>query len=104
MPRIKDLEKRIRQLLHQKAPGAKVILFGSYARGDAQEDSDIDLLILLKQSKIKQSDFDKIAYPLIELGWKQGVYVSPKLYTFDQWQKRSFTPFYKNVEAEGIEI
>lgn len=91
-------------MLQHSAPGAKVILFGSRARGDAREDSDLDLLILLKQSNLKQSDFDKIAYPLIELGWKQGIYISPKLYTHDQWQKRSATPFYKNIQEEGIEI
>jgi predicted nucleotidyltransferase len=28
------------------APGARVILFGSHARGDAQPDSDVDLLVI----------------------------------------------------------
>ena len=28
------------------APGAKVVLFGSHARGDAQPDSDVDLLVI----------------------------------------------------------
>jgi predicted nucleotidyltransferase len=28
------------------APGARVILFGSHARGEAQEDSDLDLLVV----------------------------------------------------------
>jgi predicted nucleotidyltransferase len=28
------------------APGAKVVLFGSYARGEAGPDSDLDLLII----------------------------------------------------------
>lgn len=34
------------QLLGEAAKPAKVILFGSYARGDAQENSDLDFLVI----------------------------------------------------------
>jgi predicted nucleotidyltransferase len=44
--------------------GAKVILFGPQARGDAREDSDWDILILLN----KLDDHDYISYPFFELG------------------------------------
>lgn len=92
----------VKQTLHLVAPNAKIILFGSRARNDAQEDSDWDLLILIEKDKILNDDFDKIAYPLIELGWELGEYIHPILYTFKDWKKRSFTPFYKNIEKEGI--
>ena len=42
-------EQTIRQaalLLGEAAKPAKVILFGSYARGDAQENSDLDFLVI----------------------------------------------------------
>ena len=82
--------------------GAKVVLFGSQARGDAREDSDWDILILLDKDGINNMDFDDVAYPLVELGWKIGVMINPILYTYRDWQKRNFTLFYKNVEQEGI--
>jgi len=34
------------ELLLAAAPGGKVILFGSYARGDAEEGSDVDFLVV----------------------------------------------------------
>ena len=34
------------ELLRQAAPGAKIILFGSHARGEAGEDSDLDFLVV----------------------------------------------------------
>lgn len=34
------------RILCSAAPGAVVILFGSYARGDARDDSDVDLAVL----------------------------------------------------------
>ena len=84
--------------------GGRMLLFGSQARGDAREDSDWDLLILLDKEKIAFEDFDVVAYPFVEMGWKMGVAVNPLLYTFSDWEKRKFTPFYKNVEQDGIEL
>ena len=92
----------IREKLKEVAPGAKAILFGSKARGDDTVDSDWDILILVDKPKLAFDDFDNISYPLMELGFPLGELISPKLYTVSDWQKRSFTPFYKNVEAEGI--
>ena len=77
---------------------------GSQARGDVHEESDWDILILLDKEKITSADFDTYAYPLIDLGWQLGEYFSTKLYTFNEWMKRKGTPFFKNVELDGIEL
>ena len=47
--------------------GAKVILFGPQARGDAREDSDWDILILLNKDKVELDDHDYISYPFLNL-------------------------------------
>lgn len=94
--------QEIKRTLHAVAPDAKAILFGSRARNDAREDSDWDILILIEKDKIKNEDFDTVAYPLFELGWTIGEMINPVLYTFNEWRKRSFTIFHKNVEEEGI--
>ena len=82
----------------------KGFLFGSQARGDVHDESDWDILILLDKEKITSADFDTYAYPLIDLGWQFGEYFSTKLYTFTEWMKRKGTPFFKNVELDGIEL
>lgn len=97
-----NILKQIKNTLLSTQPTAKLILFGSQARGDENIDSDWDLLILLDKDKIENSDFDMLAYPIIELGWQLGEQFSPRLYTLKDWMKRSFTPFYKNIEEEGI--
>lgn len=84
--------------------GTRVILFGSQARGDAREDSDWDILILLNKEKLDNSDHDNYSYPLFELEWNINAQIHPMLYTTKDWLKRKFSILYKNVEQEGIEL
>lgn len=93
----------IRSTLRQIAPvGTKVVLFGSRARGDARDDSDWDILIILDKTKLEADDYDNISYPLRELGWRLKECINPVMYTLKVWMKYSFSPFYHNVTNEGI--
>lgn len=74
---------------------AKLMLFGSQARDEATSSSDWDLLILLDGEKVSNDDFDRWVYPFISLGWSLGVEINPVVYTYDEWQRRSITPFTK---------
>ncbi len=82
----------------------RLLLFGSQARGDSNEESDWDLLMLLNKESISHEDFDLYAYPFVMLGMKHGEYFSVKQYTLKEWGKRKGTPFYKNVMKDGIEL
>ncbi len=84
--------------------GAKVILFGSRARKDAKPDSDWDILVLLNKNKIEEQDHDNFTYPFWELGWQLNQMIHPIIYSIDDWAKRKGSPFYENVESEGIVI
>lgn len=80
------------------------MLYGSRARGDAHEDSDWDILVVVNKPDIDQNDYRTIIYPITALGWDIEEMIIPVIYTKKEWEENSFTPFYKNVEQEGIAI
>ena len=81
---------------------ASLWLYGSRARGTAHKDSDWDLLILLNDKQLLADTFGAYAYPFVELGWEYGTYFSPKIYTYAEWARRKGTPFYDNINREGV--
>lgn len=100
-----EIIEKIRNVLHGIDPTAEVIVYGSEARGDARESSDIDLLILVNKKKLAYRDITRFTYPLYDLEITDGITVSPLVYTRDSWEKRPFlTPFYLNVMNEGIRL
>ncbi len=101
----KTILEEIKQRVMQNEPDAKVILYGSYARGDANEDSDIDLLILVDKIQMNYEDKMQITNPLYSLGIEKGHIISPLVKTTKDWEEKYyFTPLYYNIKAEGLEI
>jgi len=96
--------KEIQDLKRQILPNERVMLFGSQARGDAHEDSDWDLLVLLDKDMKTFEDEDIYGFPFDKIGWNYGVAINTIIYSTKEWEKRKITPFYQNVEKEGFEI
>lgn len=94
---------KIKKMAKEVIPsGGQLFIYGSRARGDANEGSDWDLLIILDKSKIEQSDYDNVSFSFTMLGWENGQSVIPVLYTKEEWENSTFLPFYKNVEKDKI--
>ena len=101
----KQIIDAIRSKARQIVPAsAEVILFGSRARGDARDDSDWDILILLDKDRITSQDIDDYTYPLRELGWFLNQCINAILYTKKDWNKSIASPFRQNVINEGVRL
>lgn len=98
-----EIIQRIRNVLQVAAPGAKTILYGSEARGDARPDSDIGLLILVDEPQLTPKREHEIIRPLYELEVQSGIVISPMIMLRRFWENRPFQPpFSLNVLNEGI--
>lgn len=81
-----------------------VIVYGSYARGDYSELSDIDVMILvtLTEEKIKKIS-DEISDMAFEYLMKFGVDISPVITNIDHFNYWADNlPYYRNVRDEGV--
>ena len=104
------MDERIQSLINQikahltKMYGErikKVILYGSYVRGEATRDSDVDILVLVDQSlnpfEVRESISDLLFDILLEEGELISVIAVPE----DLFENYN-SPFMLNVKKEGL--
>jgi len=58
-----------------------VSCFMKCKHGDALQDSDWDILIVLDKERLMPNDYDTVTYPLTKLGWDIGTVINPIMYT-----------------------
>ena len=101
----KQIIIKIKNLIETEETKATIILYGSYARGDYREDSDIDILILIDKEKVTLKDEKRIKYPLYDLEFDTGQIISPLIFSKHDWENRhKITPLYENIQKEGITL
>jgi len=102
--------KKVIELLTAQAAsllpiGAKLILFGSRAKGSARENSDWDLLILLNKERRTLKDIDDYVLPFRELGWEIDQEINPIVSTYKEMAAKIHTiPLYNDITTEGITL
>ena len=82
----------------------RVVLYGSCARGDYTDDSDIDIAIFTKCDRLEAKKYSKRladAATILMSHYKQIVnYVCLPISEFNE--KKEWYPFFKNIENEGV--
>lgn len=82
----------------------QIILYGSYARGDYREDSDVDIMILLDMSDIDLKEYSKqLSYMTYDFNMDNDIDIKPIAKSerhFKKWVENY--PFYVNVNKEGV--
>jgi uncharacterized protein (UPF0332 family)/predicted nucleotidyltransferase len=96
---------RARDIVLAVEPGARIVLYGSRARGTAELESDWDLLILLAgpvDARRRKSVLDR----LFALELDTGAVLSAMVYGKDVWDSARLRvqPFRANVEDDGLEL
>lgn len=82
----------------------KIVLYGSYARGEETPESDVDIALVLKNDKNEKKHSDMIN-TVAEYELEQGLVLSvvPIVSAnYEQWKR--VLPFYRNIAKEGIPL
>ena len=94
---------KIKKTVSELDPEARVILFGSRARGDYGKESDWDLLILTSIPATEENKRN-FRYHLLDIELETEQAISTLIHHHDHWKNYSVTPLYEIIEKEGLEV
>jgi len=99
----KAVIKLTRRFLHEveraRLPVFAAVLYGSYARGEADQDSDIDLLVI--SAKEHRANSDQDAQLLWRLRGRVDYRIEPLLVSKSRWLRDRGSPMLASIRQEG---
>lgn len=94
-----------KKILMRKYDVSQLILFGSKARGDADAESDVDILVICKKpmSRIQRHE---ITDDIFEINLENETNLSSLVVDVENWEKGLFSalPIYKEIQKDGVLI
>ena len=101
--RVAEIVRQYRRRIEQELDCAvEVRLFGSYARGTATEESDVDVLVVVPE--LNPRVLDRLLDVAWEVGYDAGVVLSVIPVGKNELPKVEKTPFWTQTVREGVLI
>lgn len=99
---IQESAKRLEKLLEKNL--IKIVLYGSYARGDYNNFSDIDIFILVSNQKEELGQIlNLITEELFDLDIKYNVTINPVIENLQIYNaNKEYSILFENIEKEGV--
>jgi predicted nucleotidyltransferase len=104
-PLEKEILEKFKSLLLKKLDVYQVIVFGSRARGEATEYSDLDVIVVLN-TIASDADLDYVSECSWEAGFEPGIVLVPIVFTKEAWENspERYSLLALAVEKEGVQI
>ncbi len=103
-------QDKLEQLLEELKAGLRAIyssqlyavyLFGSYARNEQDDESDLDILIILSFFERYSTEIERTGELVSTLSLKYNISISRKFITQNQWISKDFA-LLRNIKAEAV--
>mgnify|MGYP000013519786 CR=1 FL=1 len=100
----KKIVNRFASLVKEKLSVHSIELFGSRARGDADPDSDMDVLVVVNDLSPELEDY--ISECAWEAGFEYGIVLVPVVFTRDEWENgpERYSLLAEAIRAEGVRL
>ena len=97
-----DIIHVFKSLLNKRIKASELILFGSRARGDADPDSDFDLLVIVNDLSPELEEY--ISECAWEAGFQYGIVIVPVVFTRNEWENgpERYSLLSEAIKLEGI--
>jgi predicted nucleotidyltransferase len=96
-----ELKARLFAIYGERLRG--VYLYGSYARSEADQESDVDVLIVLDRVPVYGAEIDCTSHLMASLSLEYGATVSCVFSSEQDWGSLE-TPFLDNVREEAVAV
>ncbi len=96
---LKDLREGFGRIYGSRLKG--VYLFGSYARGEQTQDSDLDVMVVLDTVERYGDELERTGELVSDLSLRAGVSISRVLVSEREWGGGD-SPFLRHAKAEAI--
>ena len=82
----------------------RIILYGSYARGDFKADSDVDIMILLDMTDLELKKYSQqLSYMTFDFNLDNDIDIKPIAKSENHFKKWNMNyAFYANIQREGV--
>ena len=101
---VSQFSRELKRMLGERL--VRVVLYGSYARGDYDNQSDIDIAAIVKGSRLDLQNKLKAVWDIsADIGLENDVVVSPTVIPYDEFEEyKEKLPYYRNIAREGMQI
>ncbi len=99
---VMEFVERVRQRFDGQLISA--VLFGSRARGEAESDSDMDVLVVMSNADPEVRK--EIRYLAVEVWLEHDIYLSTRVWSWAHWRRveELQTLLYRNIHRDGINL
>ena len=99
---LREVEQKLKAVFHEKLD--RIILYGSYARGDYNDESDIDIIALIHDGDLKKYD-PHILRINVDLSIRYDVNLSVMIEDKADFDLNAdVIPLFRNIHREGIDL